>query len=122
MLYTEVDKLSNKVMAGPFESEELPIFEETAPLMAVEANIEVFIGMYYKPEDGSFFMDWEYVRSVRDHMLLNTDPSQLEDYPVDRMAWRAYREELRNIPQVHKDANSVVWPEAPEQGIFRLRY
>ena len=59
------------------------------------------------------------VRMKRDHLLMDSDKTQLIDYPITdeaRLAWRLYREELRGLDysQVTKENESqFAWPTAP---------
>ena len=117
-----INKETNKVIAGPFESTELPIYDENALVKAVEANISVFVGMSYDFNTNTFFMTWDYIRDYRNYMLMATDCTQLPDWPGDSKLWRTYRETLRNIPQSVSDANDVKFPEVPEIGRFIFRY
>jgi hypothetical protein len=56
---------------------------------------------------------WDAVRSERDRRLTACDWTQVADAPVDPVAWAAYRQELRDIPQDYNDPDLVVWPEEP---------
>ena len=56
---------------------------------------------------------WDAVRAERDRRLTACDWTQVADAPVDPVAWAAYRQELRDIPQDFNDPDLVVWPEEP---------
>jgi hypothetical protein len=56
---------------------------------------------------------WDAVRAERDRRLGACDWTQVADAPVDPVAWAAYRQELRDIPQDFNDPDLVVWPEEP---------
>ena len=56
---------------------------------------------------------WDAVRAERDRRLVACDWTQVADAPVDQVAWAAYRQQLRDIPQDYNDADLVVWPEKP---------
>lgn len=58
----------------------------------------------------------ETARHARDLKLRETDFSQLADAPawVDRAAWAAYRQALRDLPQQTGFPWQVIWPEPPE--------
>jgi hypothetical protein len=46
--------------------------------------------------------------------LLNaSDYTQIPDFPGDKEAWAAYRQELRDVPQEFSDPKDVVWPTKP---------
>ena len=53
------------------------------------------------------------VRADRNKRLADCDWTQLPDAPVDRTAWAAYRQELRNVPQQEGFPWNVIWPEQP---------
>ena len=55
----------------------------------------------------------EWVRSKRDQLLYMCDWTQVADADVDRAAWSAYRQELRNVPQQEGCPDNVVWPVNP---------
>jgi hypothetical protein len=52
-------------------------------------------------------------RARRDAMLAASDWSQLPDAPVDRDAWAAYRQALRDVPEQAGFPWSVEWPARP---------
>lgn len=54
------------------------------------------------------------VRSVRNRRLAESDWTQVSDAPVDKAAWAAYRQELRDITAQAGFPHSVVWPTKPE--------
>lgn len=57
-----------------------------------------------------------YIRTKRDKLLQECDYTQTLDYPatdVERSAWAAYRQALRDIPEQEGFPNDVVWPTAP---------
>ena len=54
------------------------------------------------------------VRSKRDSKLANSDWTQVLDAPVDRTAWAAYRQALRDVPAQEGFPWNVTWPEQPE--------
>lgn len=59
----------------------------------------------------------EQVRSKRDSLIADTDYLLMNDYPVsseDLEAVKAYRTDLRNVPQQEGFPYDVVWPELPE--------
>lgn len=53
------------------------------------------------------------VRSLRNKLLSSSDWTQVSDAPVDRDAWAAYRQALRDITKQQGFPNEVVWPEPP---------
>jgi hypothetical protein len=56
---------------------------------------------------------WEQTRLNRDTLLSKSDWTQLADSKADKLAWAAYRQNLRDIPQNFDTPESVVWPSKP---------
>jgi hypothetical protein len=62
---------------------------------------------------------WEAVRLQREHLLSNSDWTQMPDSPLtttEKAEWTAYRQALRSIPQVYPNATALgdlVWPTEP---------
>lgn len=52
-------------------------------------------------------------RSQRDTLLTQTDWTQVADAPVDKAAWAAYRQALRDVPQQAGFPVTITWPEKP---------
>jgi hypothetical protein len=52
---------------------------------------------------------WDVIRSQRNQMLKDTDWTQLEDSPVDKVKWATYRQALRDIP-TQTDPFNIIWP------------
>lgn len=58
------------------------------------------------------------IRDKRDALLAASDPRALEDYPQTaeaRMAWLAYRQALRDVPEQEGFPFVAEWPEAPSE-------
>jgi len=55
----------------------------------------------------------DQVRAQRNALLAACDWTQLADAPVDDLAWAAYRQALRDIPDQAGFPASVEWPVAP---------
>lgn len=55
----------------------------------------------------------EEVRLKRNQLLTASDWTQVEDAPVDKAAWSAYRQSLRDIPQQSGFPTTIVWPTQP---------
>jgi hypothetical protein len=53
------------------------------------------------------------VRTERNAKLSATDWTQLADAPVDKEAWAAYRQALREVPQQDGFPYDVQWPVKP---------
>jgi len=58
---------------------------------------------------------WEAVRSSRNQALLESDWRALKDVVLST-AWKDHRQELRDLPQNHAEANDAAdsWPTPPE--------
>lgn len=56
---------------------------------------------------------WIMLRRKRDVVLAQCDWTQVPDAPVDREAWAAYRQELRDLPASTEDPRLVTWPQQP---------
>jgi hypothetical protein len=55
----------------------------------------------------------EEVRGSRNAKLVESDWTQVADSPVDKAAWAAYRQALRDIPSQAGFPNTVEWPKEP---------
>lgn len=53
------------------------------------------------------------LRQERNNRLAECDWTQLTDAPVNREAWAAYRQNLRDLPDVTVNPASPIWPEKP---------
>ena len=56
---------------------------------------------------------WEQLRAERNERLTNSDWTQLADTDVDKTAWAAYRQSLRDLPAVITNIDNITWPDAP---------
>ena len=54
------------------------------------------------------------VRADRNKRLSGCDWTQLADSPVDKAAWAAYRQSLRDVPSQAGFPWDVQWPDQPE--------
>ena len=52
-------------------------------------------------------------RQERNALLVASDWSHVADAPVDRAAWAAYRQELRDVTSQETFPSEVTWPVAP---------
>jgi hypothetical protein len=86
-----------------------------------------FGNQYLEPPAGSEVLEAPYtlaqamdaLRLERDNKLLASDWTQLPDVPLsspDVMQWRAYRQELRNFPELVEIAGwgYADWPDPPQ--------
>lgn len=56
----------------------------------------------------------KYVRATRGEKLKESDWTQVADAPVDKAAWAAYRQALRDITAQSEFPWGVIWPAQPE--------
>lgn len=54
----------------------------------------------------------ENVRIARNRKLAACDWTQVADAPVDQVAWAAYRQQLRDLPESGKP-RELEWPSPP---------
>ena len=54
-----------------------------------------------------------FIRNERNALLTRFDWTQLADAPVDKAAWAAYRQKLRDVPAQTGFPWEVTWPDAP---------
>lgn len=55
------------------------------------------------------------VRAQRNRLLAESDWTQVEDAPVDKTVWAAYRQELRDITNQPGFPTDVTFPSSPDQ-------
>ncbi len=53
------------------------------------------------------------MRAERDRLLKDSDWTQVADAPVDREAWAAYRQALRDFPATWTPSETVDFPDPP---------
>jgi len=61
---------------------------------------------------------WSILRGFRDARLSLSDWTQLPDAVLTdtaQLAWRAYRQALRDLPATTNDPLAVVWPAPPRE-------
>lgn len=74
--------------------------------------------------DGIWTLNWtienkplqlasKYIRDKRREKLLETDWTQVLDAPVDKQAWAAYRQQLRDITTQPGFPYQITWPVPP---------
>lgn len=54
------------------------------------------------------------IRNERNRLLAASDWTQIGDAPVDRAAWAAYRQALRDLPSQPGFPAEIDWPIKPE--------
>jgi len=82
-----------------------PVFANTEDVTAVEQE-----AAYKAQKDAEFAAN---ARNQRDNLLTQTDWTQVADAPVDKAAWAAYRQALRDVPQQIGFPTTITWPEKP---------
>ncbi|AUW07606.1 hypothetical protein C1N51_28660 (plasmid) [Vibrio campbellii] len=56
------------------------------------------------------------IRQRRDVLMTQTDWTQIPDAPLSpekKEEFAAYRQALRDIPQVYNNPDDVIWPQKP---------
>lgn len=53
------------------------------------------------------------IRASRNDFLKQSDWTQVDDAPVDKTAWAAYRQSLRDVPTQEGFPWDVTWPKKP---------
>jgi hypothetical protein len=56
---------------------------------------------------------WNALRAERDRLLAASDWTVLGDSPTPTATWKAYRQQLRDLPQNTEDPFAPVWPTPP---------
>ena len=82
-----------------------PVFANTEDATAAEQE-----AAYKAQKDAEFAAN---ARNQRDTLLTQTDWTQVADAPVDKAAWAAYRQALRDVPQQIGFPTTITWPEKP---------
>lgn len=60
-------------------------------------------------------ISWDEIRGVRTMFLVESDYTQLPDFPeAKKQEWATYRQLLRDIPQTYSNPQDVIWPTKPE--------
>lgn len=75
---------------------------------------KVVNGAFVDDDDKALEEKWRDLRSKRNRLLSQTDWTQTADSPANKVAWKAYRKELRDITKNLSDPGDVVWPDKPE--------
>ena len=59
---------------------------------------------------------WQQIRHNRDSLLQQSDWRAVKDRVLPN-AWKEYRQALRDLPQVHEEANDAAdnWPVMPDE-------
>lgn len=57
--------------------------------------------------------EWANLRKARNNKLAKCDWTQVADSQVDKAAWAAYRQALRDLPSNTVDPFNPTWPQEP---------
>ena len=74
------------------------IYELTSPLDPDQIPAEYFL---------------ERMRNHRNHLLKESDWTQVADAPVDQQAWATYRQTLRDFPATWTPGPEADFPDTP---------
>lgn len=61
-------------------------------------------------------VSWDEIRAERNRLLSESDWTQLPDSVLSgelKAAWAAYRQQLRELPEVYTETQAVIWPARP---------
>ena len=97
------------------------ITEETVnPRTLIAVSDSVKAGDTYNSETAEFVAAEpndsaiaERVRAERNSLLEDSDWTQNSDAPINKEAWAAYRQALRDIPQQENFPFRIIWPNKP---------
>ena len=64
-------------------------------------------------QDASLTEAWDRLRIERNDLLSASDWTVLSDTPTSTAAWKAYRQQLRDLPANTTDPFNPVWPTPP---------
>lgn len=90
----EFDQLTHRVKEG-------------TPVLDGDVWVQVWTTELYPDAD-------QRVRQHRNRLLSQSDWTQVQDSPVDKEAWAAYRQELRDITLQEGFPANTVWPKEPK--------
>jgi hypothetical protein len=82
-----------------------PVFTDTEEATAAEQE-----AAYKTAKDAE---QAKSVRQQRGEKLKDSDWTQVADAPVDKEAWAAYRQALRDVTQQSGFPWTIIWPEQP---------
>lgn len=74
------------------------------------------LGNTPEPGDPVWEETWDYIREIRNGLLLQCDWTQLADSPLSpevKLEWATYRQALRDITEDFETVEEVEWPVKP---------
>jgi hypothetical protein len=101
---------SDGKIVSPCESNENPDFVEYNEW----ANAGNHPTIQYGNDPNAF--QWEVVRTERNKRIAETDYTQLSDAsltPELQLAYKSYRQSLRDITKTQTDPYNIIWPTTP---------
>lgn len=78
-----------------------------------DATWDYWSGLYNPTEGPSNDIVWARLRHRRNQLLTACDWRVVADAPWDVAPWQAYRQALRDLPDVTVDPRQAVWPVEP---------
>jgi hypothetical protein len=99
----------------PIFSDEIILVDITNTTPVPEEGWDYSNGVFSKPNNNQEKM--AVLRQLRNELLAKCDWTQVNDNQlsdVQKRAWAAYRQQLRELPEVVHDLNNIQWPIAPE--------
>jgi hypothetical protein len=107
-----------KYYASKRDAEEIKDFEGNSqdPKVYVQSH---FVGQDNTKDARLLAEQWTRIRAERDKLLTNSDWTQGGDSPctaIDKLQWKTYREELRDIPKDQSSETTyedITWPTKP---------
>lgn len=72
-----------------------------------------FVSYSHDPSSASDEVVLAAVRFYRNHLLLTSDWTQIQDSTADKEAWAIYRQQLRDLPVGTVDPRSIIFPTPP---------
>lgn len=94
--------------------------EQTEDGVTVSPNTEAWEAWKAEQPDLSVALA-EEARTQRDSLLAACDWTQMPDSPLsekEKVAYQAYRQALRDVPQQEGFPEAINWPEEPKTGSF----
>lgn len=99
------------------DPENIPEWAETWPTIVREG---VDIGWIWTGDEATAYLPAPNleklatsVRTERNNLLAASDWTQVEDAPVDKLAWATYRQALRDITAQAGFPETIEWPSLP---------
>jgi len=96
---------------GKWIVEKMVCREPSEPIEKSSKNIEE-----------ALLTEWDTIRKTRNAVLKMTDWTALNDVNLseeDKLAWKNFRQELRDLPQkFEENEENLIWPDCPDPGLY----